>query len=191
MRTILITILVLTLVAVGEYFLVRSQSPNLPQSYADRTLGFSIRYPAGYTPDAAYQYQEFGPGKEIGGVKFTIPATLAAGTNLGSDSYASVEALPKVASCSATPFLDDPGAIRRMISENGRIYSFASSTGAAAGNRYEEIVYALPETNPCLALRYFIHYGVLENYPPGAVREFDESALLKQFDAIRASLTLN
>ena len=69
-------------------------------------------------------------------------------------------------------------------------YSVASSTGAAAGNRYEETVYALPGTNHCIAVRYFIHYGVIENYPVGLVREFDKKSLLKEFDTIRRTLNI-
>ena len=64
------------------------------------------------------------------------------------------------------------------------------STGAAAGNRYEETVYTLPGTNPCIAVRYFIHYGVFQNYPAGTVREFDQQALLASFDAIRHTLVI-
>jgi hypothetical protein len=67
----------------------------------------------------------------------------------------------------------------------------ASTTGAAAGNRYEETVYAIPGTNPCVAVRYFVHYGVIENYPPGTVRQFDKQALLDQFDRIRRTLVVN
>ena len=76
------------------------------------------------------------------------------------------------------------------ITDNGTIYSVASSTGAGAGNRYEETVYALPGTNPCVAVRYFIHYGVIENYPAGTVQAFNQPALLATFDAIRRTLVI-
>ena len=162
---------------------------SLPQAFASSTLGFSIRYPAGYTP-AQYQYQEMGPGKDINGVKFTIDAATAAGTNLGSDSYLGVEELPKATSCTANLFLDAPGLKLENYTQDNTLYSLASSTGAAAGNRYEEWVYAIQGTSPCVAVRYFIHYGVIDNYPVGAVQQFDEAALLAQFDAIRETLML-
>lgn len=161
---------------------------GLSQAYATSTLGFSIRYPAGYTLDTAYRYQELGPGRDIAGVKFTIPASVAAGTNLGADSYLSVETIPQMQDCSAGLFLDR--GVARMVTESGMAYSIASTTGAGAGNRYEETVYAFPSTSSCLAVRYFIHYGVIENYPPGAVREFDRQSLVGQFDAIRRTLTI-
>ena len=161
---------------------------DLSLSYATSSLGFSIRYPNGYMLDESYRYQELGPGKDIAGVKFTIPATIAKGTNLASDSYVSVEEIPQARDCTASLFLERAAA--REVTTGDTTYSVASSTGAGAGNRYEETVYAFPGTNPCLAVRYFIHYGVIENYPAGAVREFDRPALLRQFDEIRRTLVM-
>lgn len=161
---------------------------DLTQAYATSSMGFSIRYPQGFTLDESYRYQEMGPGKDIAGVKFTIPAPMAAGTNLGSDSYLSIETLPQVQDCKASLFLE--GATPREVTDNGTTYSVASTTGAGAGNRYEETVYAFPGTNPCLAIRYFVHYSVFENYPSGAVTRFDHTALIGEFDAIRRTLTL-
>jgi membrane-bound inhibitor of C-type lysozyme len=167
---------------------------NLPGVYESGSNGFSIRYPAGYTVNPNFQYQELGPGKEISGVSFTIPTSTAAGTNLGRDSYVSVEEIPQTQECTADLFLP-PNSMSGVLgvtttTDNGVTYSVASSTGAGAGNRYVEVAYAIPGTNPCIAVHYFIHYGVIENYPQGAVRAFDEPALLDQFNAIRRTLTL-
>lgn len=166
---------------------------NLPQVYESGSDGFSIRYPSGYTANPSYAYQELGPGKDIHGVSFTIPQATAAGTNLGQDSYVSVEELPQAKQCSADLFLGQgmDGTNVTTVTDGGTEYSVASSTGAGAGNRYEETVYALPGTNPCIAVRYFIHYSVIENYPPGAVVAFDHQALTDQFAAIRRTLTID
>jgi len=165
----------------------------LPRVYANGGDGFSIRLPNDYAIDESYRYQEFGPGKDISGIKFTIPTFVATGTNLGSDTYLSVEEIPQAnpptGECSAAFFLDQKVATS-IIVEGDTTYSVATSTGAGAGNRYEETVYALPNTNPCVAVRYFVHYSVFENYPAGAVREFDRQALLAQFDAIRRTLVI-
>lgn len=169
---------------------VVSDPGGLPQVYENGALGFSLRYPAGYSLNTSYKYQELGPGKGINGVKFTIPESMAKGTNLSSfDTGVSVEEIPNVQNCDAKLFLYS-GATSREITDGGVDYSFASTTGAAAGNRYEEQVWAFPGTNPCVAVRYIIHYGVIENYPPGVVSEFNRADLIKQFDAIRQSLTL-
>ena len=163
---------------------------DLSQVYSSGSAGFSLRLPDGYTPDSTYTYQELGPGKDIAGVKFTIPASLAKGTNLGSDSYISVEQIPATTDCSALLFLDS-GAIAKTVTDNGTTYSMATSNGAGAGNRYDETVYAIPGTNPCMAVRYFIHYSVFENYPAGTVTQFNESALVATFDQIRQTLVVN
>lgn len=161
-------------------------------TFASSTYGFSIKYPQGYTPDTSYVYQEMGPGKDINGVKFTIAPSVATGTNLGKDSYISVEQLPGIEDCTADKFLElnpDSAGVK-TVTDSGVTYSVASSTGAGAGNRYEEWAWAIPGTQPCLAVRYFIHYGVIDNYPAGMVQQFDEVSLLKQFDGIRESLVI-
>jgi len=162
---------------------------DLVEVYSNAVKGFSVRAPRGYVHDNAYQYQ-MTPEEAIDGVKFTIPPTLAAGTNLAQDTYLSIEYLPGVDNCTADLFLYD-NVSSKEVTENGVTYSMASSTGAGAGNRYEETIYAIPGSNPCTAVRYFIHYGVIENYTTGAAREFNEKALLAQFDSIRRTLTLN
>ena len=169
---------------------VAPDTGGLPQVYENGTLGFSLRYPSGYTVDSTYAYQELGPGKDISGVKFTIASTTASGTNLGSDTYLSVEQIPSAQNCSANLFLDLSAPSAENVTDGTTDYSVASSTGAGAGNRYEEWVYAIPGTSPCIAVRYYIHYGVFENYPAGTVTQFDHAALVAQFDAIRRTLTL-
>jgi membrane-bound inhibitor of C-type lysozyme len=157
---------------------------------ASSTLGFSIRYPAGYTP-LPYTYQELGPGKSINGTKLTIPASEATGTNLSSDSYVSVETLPKATQCTADMFLGDQvvGSTTE-VTDNGVTYSMAKGGGAGAGNLYEEFVYAIPGTSPCIAVRYFIHSTQLGNYPVGTVSAFNETQLVSEFDGIRRSLVI-
>jgi len=168
---------------------VAADPGGLPQSYQNTDKGFSLRYPTGYTVDESYTYQELGPGKDIGGVKFTVASSTTAGTNLSSDTYLSVEEIPNATTCSASLFVDK-GAQLSTVTENGTTYSMATSSDAGAGNRYDETVYALPGTNPCVAVRYFIHYGAFENFPAGTVTQFNEAALVDQFDTIRRTLTI-
>jgi len=169
---------------------VQKDPGGLSNAYESRGV-FSIRYPQGFVPDsAAYVYEALGPEKLISGTKFTIDPLLATGTNLSSDSYVSVEMLPEHVACDASAFLTE-GVHAYPFTEDGLTYSVASSTDAAVGNRYEEHVYAITGTDPCIAVRYFIHYGAIENYPDGSVVEFDHSALMHIFDSIRRSLTSN
>ncbi|MDB5238124.1 MAG: Protein of unknown function periplasmic [Candidatus Kaiserbacteria bacterium] len=170
------------------------------QTYTNSSRGFTLQiqnvssanaaqYPAAYSVDESYQYQALGPNKTIDGVKFTIPGNVATGTNLGSDSYVSVEQIPGLSSCSATSFVMS-GTKARTVADSGVTYSVASTSDAGAGNRYDETVYAIASSSPCTAMRYFIHYGAFENYPAGSIRQFNESALMASFDAIRRTLIL-
>ncbi len=165
---------------------------TLPNVYASGARGISIRYADNYTVTENYTYQGLGPGKNIGGVKFTIASSSVSGTNLGSDTYISVEGIPQTEDCKANLFL--PASALRFgtttqIEDGNVTYSFASTTGAAAGNRYEEKIYAISGTNPCIAVRYFIHYGAIENYGTSTTA-FDRQDLLDTFDDMRESLTI-
>lgn len=163
---------------------------GLPQIYSSGSQGFSIRYPAGYTLDESYTYTGLGPVQTIKGTKFAVDPAIVSGTNLSPDSYVSVEPMAgAVNSCSAEIYLSNARSAG-FVDEGGRRFSVASSTGAAAGNRYEETVFATPVQDGCMAVRYFVHYGAIGNYPEGQVKEFDRAALLSQFDQIRRSLTL-
>ena len=126
-----------------------------------------------------------GPGREIRGVAFHIPRSMARGTNLSANLTAlSVESMSGPGRCEAGRFLSDPQNIHSIV-ENATIYSIAESQDAGAGNRYEEIVFALVGSSPCLGIRYFIHSTNIANYDPGTVREFDRPKLLAEFDRIR------
>ncbi len=156
------------------------------RSYSSPTLGYQLTYPIAYTQsDHTY---EFSDTKNIeGGFKVTIPQTMATGTNLSADSYVAVEQLPNASLCTGDIYLR-ANVVAREVEDGGVTYSVASSTEGAAGNRYEEWVWALPDSEPCTAIRYVIHSTAIENYPAGTVQEFNREALLSEFDGIRRSL---
>jgi len=159
-------------------------------TYASSTMGFSVVYPKTYTVNESYAYDQFGPKKLIHGVKFLIPDTMATGTNLSSnDTGISVEQLPHALRCTGDIYLQ-ANVRSNPVTINGVNYSVASSSGAGAGNLYEEDVYALADSKPCTALRYFIHSTNIGNYPEGTVHEYDRAGLLEDFDSIRDSLQL-
>ncbi len=168
--------------------MVYAKDPGgLTKVYHDATNGFTMRYPANNTVNATYVNQEFGPGKDIPGVKFLIPETMATGTNLSaSDTGVSIEFVTST-DCQANLFVD--GAPKATtVTEAGTEFSVATATQGAAGNRYEETAYAFPGSTPCVAVHYLVHSTVLENYPPGTITAFDHTALIKQFDAMRKTL---
>jgi len=167
------------------------QTTNEPeeQSYTNSVLGVSLKYPTGFTLNPSWQNTTVVPTKPISGIQLTIPAAMATGTNLSEDTYVSVEQLPRAKSCTGDIFMAQTVRPADVV-DNGVTYSVASSSGAAVGNRYEETVWAIKGSNPCTAVRYFVHYGAFENYPPGTIVEFNHTALLNAFDQIRRSVTL-
>jgi hypothetical protein len=190
-RNIAIVVILLAFVVIEHN---RAHTPTAAPSTLYEGQGITVAYPTEYTVDTSYVYDELGPAKTMHGVRFTIPESMATGTNLSSDSYISVEQIPasdipKGQVCGAALFVEPETRVVAMT-DDGVNYSVASTTGAGAGNRYEQHVYAIPGTNPCVAVRYFIHYGVFENYPEGSVKRFDEQALLAEFDTIRRSLVI-
>jgi len=64
------------------------------------------------------------PGKDIHGVKFTIPSSLISGTNLSSDTGISVEEIASTSDCKATLFLDGVKEANPIV-EYGTEYSMA------------------------------------------------------------------
>lgn len=190
-------------IAVGGYVLWKSNVPEpevIPpepepvvettSTYSSSTLGYSVIYPKDYRVEESYAYDAFGEEKLIHGVKFLVPESFATGTNLSSfDTGVSIESLPRAKNCTGDIYLT--ADVRpTLLSEGGVAYSVASSSEGAAGNRYEEIVFALSSSSPCTAVRYFIHSTSVENYEPGTVKPYDRKALMEVFDAIRKSLTL-
>lgn len=160
------------------------------ETYTDTELNLSVKYPNDFILDQEYTYNDLGDGIEIEGVRFTIPESMATGTNLSADSFVAVETRTGVTTCDASSFVPE-GTATSTVTDNGPLYSFATTTDAGAGNRYEEMVYTIPGSDPCVSVRYFIHYTALENYEEGAVTEFDREALIAIFDQIRRSLSLD
>ena len=171
---------------------IAEETPEKTTAYHNGTLGFTLRHAPDYTVDEAYVYKALGPGKSIPGIKFTIPAALATGTNLAATTYLSIETLPLTASttssCLAGPFLGGTVSSTAIVASNNITYSVATSSDAAAGNHFEETVYALTTADTCLAIRYLTHYTPLENYASGTVKAYDVVALKRSFDTIRESL---
>lgn len=158
-------------------------------TYASSTLGLTVKYPKDYLLNESFTNTTVNPQKPISGVKFTVPLTMATGTNLSADSGVSIEWLPRAKSCTGDIYLA-ANVKPTTLADGSATYSVATSSDAGAGNLYEEIVYAIPSSTPCMAVRYFIHSTQIANYPAGTVRAFDRAALISDFDKIRRSLVL-
>lgn len=166
-----------------------SQLPDGWRAYGDARLGFSIAYPENWSVDKGHVYATPVHDNRLAGVAFIVPQSLSAKTNLSSDSYIAVESAEGVASCDESDFLDQP-MTQRTETTGGLRWSVGTMGDAGAGNFYDETVYALEGSKPCLAIRYFIHSTNVANYPEGTVTEFDRAALIAMFDRIRSTFTL-
>jgi hypothetical protein len=155
--------------------------------YGDPKLGFSISYPPQWKLDTHYVSASLGPDHPIYGVAFHIPASVAAGTNLSDYTSISVESIPGTSHCKPSQFVD-PAENVRKVKADGRTYSAADSEDAGAGQRFETELFVVDGTAPCIAVRYFIRSSAFENFDPGSVKRFNRAALIRQFDAIRATL---
>ena len=202
MAKYIVGVIVFVIVAVGAYYtwqamgtsIVPPAPPPPPQhttsTYATST--FSLVYPSAYSVNDAYTYDAF-EGKPIAGVKFTVPASMTEGTNLSSETGVSVEWLPRAQKCTGDIYVL-PNVRATSLLVGSTTYSVATTSEAAAGNLYEEQMFAIADSKPCTAVRYFIHSTNIGNYPQegeGAVREFGRDALLREFDGIRDSLILS
>ncbi len=161
-----------------------------PTVYTNSSLTVSVNLPDGYVADESYAYEGFGTQKKIQGIKFTVPTKLADETNLSNDSYISVEQLPNEKECTTGDFFSLSNGKPQTVTDAGVTYSMEHSSDAGAGNRYEETVYVISGAKTCVAIRYFIHYSVFENYPAGTIKEFDLKALTAEFDQIRRSIQI-
>jgi hypothetical protein len=158
--------------------------------YESAEFGIALRLPAAdYTINESYAHQ-VNPDLTLPGIQFTIPEARTLGTNLSADTSLSIERRETGGACTADAFLDGAHTPTDEV-HNEKTYSVVSVSGAGAGNRYEEIVYAVPGTRPCVGIRYFLHYTALENYAPGTKTEFDKAVLIAEFDAIRDSVVVS
>jgi hypothetical protein len=74
-----------------------------------------------------------------------------------------------------------------QVNIGGLPFTKVSFQGAGAGNRYDTTSYRVVRDNQCYAVEYTIHYGVLENYPKGSVKAFDEAKVQSALDEVAQS----
>jgi hypothetical protein len=151
-----------------------------------RDPSFSISYPPDYSLDESL-VAEAGKGSHV--FNFIVPERVFKGTNLSGDSRVSVEILHDSRNCTPDQFLD--GVTGYSVERQGAlVFNVAKSGDAGAGNFYENDVYAVANSKPCIAVRYLIHSHNIMNYDPGSVRPFDAVGLAREFDEIRKSLVV-
>ena len=115
---------------------------------------------------------------------------MTTGTNLAGDTRLAVETLPDAPACTGDRFLPGTGSVAHPVTDDGTEYSVVNFSDAGAGNLFDQTVYALTGSSPCLGVVYFVHSLNIGNFDPGTVTEFDSAKLTAEFDKIRRSLVI-
>ena len=113
------------------------------------------------------------------------PAFYPPRTNL-SEAYLLLSASrdPAIVSTCMQPSTKVAEIVTGVVNINGYAFTRSEFSGAAAGNRYDQIAYRTVWDNQCFELVYLIHSTNIGNYPAGTVVEYDQAALLRKFEAV-------
>lgn len=153
-------------------------------SFTDPAKIYSVSYPKDWHKGA------LATGAQAKGISFRVSESLTKGTNLSDDTAISIETIAD-ANCKPSQFDEDlVGAKLTTVKSDGRSYTSASGEDAGMGHRRETQVFVIDGTSPCIAVRYFIHSTVFENYDPGTIKRFDRADIIKVFDHVRKSIKI-
>lgn len=148
--------------------------------YSDQSKSFSFTFPTDFSiAGSAVGYtQDWSVNATTSGMVLAhieVPKSFEAGTNFGDARFTvGTSADPSaIAECLTSP-KGNYGSTT-PVTMNGVPFTKITFTGAGAGNRYDTTSYRAVRGNQCYAVEYTIHYGVIENYPVGTVKEFDEA----------------
>jgi hypothetical protein len=159
--------------------------------YNDRH-GFSLRIPA----DAGVETdtQENGQLDMIPTAAVVVKLDLAEfkGTNLGEGSISvGVSDDPTiVASCSAGKAAqgEKPDGSATLAGIKFTRFTFED---ADAGNRYVSTIYRATSGGNCYELVEFVHFAAMENFSPGAIKQFDRAKIEGELRTITRSFAIN
>ena len=162
-------------------------------TYTDQSRTFTFAFPTAFSPAGTEQGYStaWSAGATTTGMqlaKIDVSRSFEPGTNFANAWFmVGTSADPSaVATCLTNP-VPYPNASTTNATIGGVPFTELTYGGAGAGNRYDTTSYRTVKDGECYAVEYTIHYGVFENYPPGAVRRFDEAKVQAALDAIAQS----
>ena len=170
---------------------VTSASAAGMNQYEDLGKTFAFSYPTAF--QVAGIEPGYGPGWSAPATttgmvlaKIYVPKSFEPGTNFGDAWFTVGTSADPSAVATCLENLNGSMATT-TASFGGQTYTRLAFYGAGAGNRYDTTSYRLVKDNQCYAIEYTVHYGVLENYPKGAVQAFDEPKVASALDQIAQS----
>lgn len=158
--------------------------------YNDRH-GFSLRVPLKASVET--DTQENGQLDMIPTAAVVVTPDLATfkDTNLGTASISvGVSNDPTiVAACSAGRAAqgEKPDGIATL---GGIKFTRFTFEDAGAGNRYTSTIYRATSAGNCYELVEFLHWAPIENFSPGAIKEFDRAKIEAELGAITRSFAI-
>lgn len=162
------------------------------KTYRNEEYGFAVDYPSDFIVDEKHTYERI-EKKALIGVAFRVSQRFLTNTNLSSDSYIAIERSDTGGeSCDASNFLSSNTSYEfRKV--NNVDYTYSKVSEGAAGNFYEDTVYAQNiRKSTCLIARLFTHslnIGALGGRD-SIIRAYDRVALEKLFQDIIASIEI-
>lgn len=163
---------------------------NTTKPYNDRH-GFSLRIPL--TASVETDTQENGQLDMISdaAVVVSINPNEFKGTNLGNASVSiGISKDPTiVAACSAGQAAqgEKPAGNATLGGVKFTRFTFED---AGMGNRYSSTIYRATAGGNCYELVEFLHWAALENFSPGAIKEFDRAGIEAELHTIARSFAL-
>lgn len=167
------------------------------ETYTSKDPAFSIQYPkdtdvqTNYVDPLAPEYLR------VSGVNFVLPKKLSVGSTV---VYAAVAVeYAKTDACDAQLFL--PAATTtRSVTKGGREYSVASILYADSSRASQERVFALPDSNPCIAVHTTLQLDpravnnpdapLSQQKTAAATGDAGKWAVLATFDSMLQSLSI-
>jgi membrane-bound inhibitor of C-type lysozyme len=165
-------------------------------TFTDQSNMFSFSYPSdlSVTGDGGGYSQNWMTNATTSGMvlaEINVPQSYVPGTNFADAKFTvGTGADPSaVATCLTYDPTGGPKTAAATSTINGTTYTVFKSSDAGAGNYYDTTSYRVQRNSQCYAIEYTIHYANFQNFPKGAVKQFDEAALQKTLDGIVQSFS--
>jgi hypothetical protein len=122
---------------------------------------------------------------------FIDPSYFSPRTNL-SEVYLTLAASddPAVVSACTQAYEGMAEVITGPVEINGYTFTRGEFSGAAAGNRYDQVSFRTVVKGRCYELVSLVHSTNIGNYPPGTVVEYDAAALTGRLEAVIGSFRI-
>jgi hypothetical protein len=131
-------------------------------------------------------FEGFLPVTKTPVIGFSLSTDLFQGTNLTEAGvYIGATTTPAIVStCTAPQASAGESEATSSAIIGGTSFAEFDSTGAGAGNIYQEKSFRTVKSNACFEIVELLHSGQIANYPSGSVTAFDETKFSGMLDAM-------